>query len=338
MRALITTSATGDASRWMRCTRRNPGKRGDAPGRRACDTHDRATGAGGEDGRRDAYDHQTMRLRLYHHPDGTRVAYRSCGAGPPLALIHSAMLSHKEWEPAVEQLADRFRVVLPDMPLHGDSEDSPSHPYTPDWFAEVLGGFAADVLGPSPLIGGHGAGAEIVLQAVATGRLRPRRLVLMPNRLHAQPEHARERAVLRAAVMAGAIPGLDRLTGYGARAVFSPERGSKLSARGNQTARDLVRHAFADVPGNVALARSWAKCARAWPGGAREELLELYPRLDMPVLLLWADQDRLHPLKTAEEALALLPNAQLRVLPSTGYLMAYDDAVGLARELVAFCG
>ncbi len=95
-----------------------------------------------------------MRLRLYHHPDGTRVAYRERGAGPALALIHSAMLSHKEWEPSVEQLAAHFRVVLPDLPLHGDSEDSPKHPYTLDWFAEVLGGFAADVLGPSPLIGG----------------------------------------------------------------------------------------------------------------------------------------------------------------------------------------
>ena len=45
-----------------------------------------------------------MRLRLYHHPDGTRVAYRELGAGPPLALLHSGLLSHKEWEPAVESL------------------------------------------------------------------------------------------------------------------------------------------------------------------------------------------------------------------------------------------
>jgi len=279
-----------------------------------------------------------MRLRLYHHPDGTRVAYRERGAGPPLALIHSAMLSHKEWEPSVEQLAPHFRVVLPDLPLHGDSEDSPAHPYTLDWFADVLGGFAADVLGPSPLIGGHGAGAEVVLHAIGTHRMRPSRLVLMSNRLHAPPERARARSAWRAATMAGAIPGLDRLAGYGARAVFSPEHGARLSARGNPAAGDLLRHAFADVPGNTALARSWGKCARAWPTGAREELKELYPRLDMPVLLLWADQDRLNPLGPAEEALKLLPNAQLRVLSSTGFLMAYDDPVGLARELVAFCG
>jgi pimeloyl-ACP methyl ester carboxylesterase len=279
-----------------------------------------------------------MRLRLYHHPDGTRVAYRECGAGPPLALIHSAMLSHKEWEPSVQQLSAHFRVVLPDLPLHGDSEDSHSHPYTLDWFADVLGGFAADVLGPRPLIGGHGAGAEVVMQAVATGRMRPRRLVLMPNRLHAPPQRARARATWRAAAMAGAIPGIDRVAGYGARTVFSPERGTRLSARGNQAARDLFRHAFADVPGNANLARSWAKCARAWPMGARADMLDLYPRLDMPVLLLWADQDRMHPLTVAEEALRRLPNGQLRVLESTGFLMAYDDPVGLARELLAFCG
>jgi pimeloyl-ACP methyl ester carboxylesterase len=66
-------------------------------------------------------------------------------------------------------------------------------------------------------------------------------------------------------------------------------------------------------------------------------LLDAYPELDVPVLLLWADQDRMHPLAVAEEALGLLPDGQLRVLSSTGFLMAYDDPVGLARELAAFC-
>jgi pimeloyl-ACP methyl ester carboxylesterase len=282
--------------------------------------------------------HPPMRLRLYHHPDGARVAYREVGAGPPLALLHSGLLSHKEWEPAVEGLADRFRVVLPDLPLHGDSEDRPRHPYTLDWFAEVLAGFAAEVLGPRPLLVGHAAGAEILLQAVLTGRTRPARLVLMPNRMHAPPAHARARATWQLTAQLAAVPGLDRLLAYGAGAVFTPERGLRLSVRGNPAAADLVRHAFADVPGNSSLARSWARCARNWPRGAQAQLLEGYPRLDMPVLLLWADQDPLHPLAAAEEALALLPHGQLRVLESVGFLMAYDDPVGLARELAAFCG
>src|SRR5437588_11025980 len=279
-----------------------------------------------------------MRLRLYHHEDGARVAYRERGAGPALAILHSALLSHKEWEPAVEQLADRFRVVLPDLPLHGDSEMQPRYPYTIDWFAGVRAAFAEGVLGPRPLLAGPDAGAEILLRATLSGRLTPARLVLMPNRLHAPPRHRLARGAWRAAACAAAVPGLDMLLSYGTRAVFTPERGLRLGARGNPAARDLMRHAFADVPGNAPLARSWSRCARRWPRGAQPQLLELYPRLRMPVLLLWADRDPLYPLAPAEQALARLPDAQLRVLESTGFLMAYDDPVGVARELTAFCG
>ena len=56
------------------------------------------------------------------------------------------------------------------------------------------------------------------------------------------------------------------------------------------------------------------------------------------MLLLWADRDPMHPLALAEEAVGVIPNAILRVLPATGYLIAYDDPVGVARELAAFCG
>ncbi len=91
-------------------------------------------------------------------------------------------------------------------------------------------------------------------------------------------------------------------------------------------------------PGNSSLARSWAKLAAAWPRGPQRGLLAEYGRLEMPVLLLWADSDPQHPLRIAEEALELLPAGQLRVLDSTGFLMAYDDPVSLAREISAFCG
>jgi pimeloyl-ACP methyl ester carboxylesterase len=279
-----------------------------------------------------------VKLRLYHHSDGARVAYREAGTGPPLALLHSAMLSHKEFEPIVEGLADRFRVVLPDLPLHGDSEERPRYPYSPDWFAEVLAGFSHEVLGPRPLIGGHGLGAEIVLHAVSRREIVPGRLVLLPNRLHRRAAHEQLRRGWRTAARAGAIPGLDRLLSHGARLVFRPDLGLRLSSRGAPGARDLVRHAFADVGGNANLARSWARYAARWPTGAQHELLDLYPRLTMPVLLLWADDDHLHPLPVAEEARELIAGAVLRVLPGTGYLIAYDDPVGVARELAAFCG
>jgi pimeloyl-ACP methyl ester carboxylesterase len=277
-----------------------------------------------------------MKLRLYHHPDGARVAYREAGTGPPLALLHSAGLTHKEFEPSVGYLTDRFRVVLPDLPGHGDSEDRPRHLYSPDWLADVVAGFCRDVLGPRPLVGGHDLGADLLLRATVNGHLEPGRLVLMSSRLHAAPQRPGLRA-WRTVTRAAAVPGLDRVLSHGARAVFRPELGAKLSARGNPEARDLVRHAFADVAGNGNRARSWAKLARRWPVDAQTGYLDSYADLDVPVLLLWASEDRYHPLATAEEALRRLPNGQLRVLPGTGFLMAYDDPVGLGRELVSFC-
>ena len=279
-----------------------------------------------------------MKLRLYHHGDGARVAYREAGTGRPLALLHSKLLSHREWEPVVEELSHRYRLVLPDLPLHGDSEDRPNHPYTPQWLAEVMAGFVRDTCGPRPLVGGHEVGAQLLLHAIARSQLTPGRLVLMSNPMHRRPQRARLERFASFGARAAAVPGLDRVVARGARALLRPSSGERLTARGNPAARDVVRHAASGLGGNANRARSWAKAARRWPSGAHSDLLDAYRRIEVPTLLLWADQDLMHPLEIAEEALDLLPDAQLRVLEGTGFLMAYDDPVGLARELAAFCG
>jgi pimeloyl-ACP methyl ester carboxylesterase len=224
--------------------------------------------------------------------------------------------------------------VLPDLPLHGDSEDRPRHSYSPEWLAEVTTGFIRDTCGPRPLVGGHEAGALLLLRAVLGGALHPGRIVLLSSSLHRRP--LRRETTARAVARIAAAPGLDRLASHAARIAFSPEKGRALSARGNPAARDLVRHATMDLGGNANRARAWSKAVRRWPR-EQPELLEAYAAIDVPVLLLWADEDAAHPLAIAEEALERLPDAMLRVLPGTGFLMAYDDPVGLARELVAFC-
>jgi pimeloyl-ACP methyl ester carboxylesterase len=278
-----------------------------------------------------------LRLRLYHHPDGARIAYREAGTGPAIALLHSAGLTHREWEPVVGELSDRMRLVLPDLPLHGDSEDRPRHPYSPGWTLEVLVGFLRETCGPRPVVGGHDIGAMLLLRAIAVGRLAPARLVLMPSPMHRRSARARLDGTVRAVARAGAVPGLDRVIAHGARLALRPSAADKLSATQNPAARDLIRHAVADLGGNPSRARAWARAAARWPASPWTDLLDVYRDIPSPVLLLWADEDPFHPLATAEEALDLIPDAQLRVLPGTGFLMAYDDPVGLARELAAFC-
>ncbi|HET9125635.1 MAG TPA: alpha/beta hydrolase [Solirubrobacteraceae bacterium] len=279
-----------------------------------------------------------MRLRLHHHPDGARIAYRETGTGPALVLLHSLGLSHREWEPIVGPLSARLRVVLPDLPLHGDSEDRPRHPYSPEWLTEVIAGFCREVGGERCLIAGHDLGADLALRAVAAGALHPERLVVMDSRLHRRDQFWAARAGWRAACRMAGLPGFDRMLAHGIKLAVRPSVGERLSVQRNPAARDLIRHAFADVGGNANRARSWAKFARRWPVAAQSDLLDAYARMTMPVLLLWAEEDPAHPLDAAREALDLLPHGQLRTLPGTGFLIAYDDPVAVARELIAFCG
>ena len=114
---------------------------------------------------------QTVRLRLHHHSDGARIAYREEGSGRPLILLHSLGLSHREWAPVVPMLSDRYRLILPDLPLHGDSEDDPQFPYSPDWMTDVIVQFAGSVGGPRAALGGHGLGGDLALRAAASGRM-----------------------------------------------------------------------------------------------------------------------------------------------------------------------
>jgi pimeloyl-ACP methyl ester carboxylesterase len=249
-------------------------------------------------------------------------------------LAHSAGFSHREFEPLVEHLSDRFRLVLPDLPLHGDSEDRPHHSYSHEWLASVLAQFCTDTCGTRPLVGGHGLGAELLVQAVAREQLTPKRMVLMPNRLH--DPRAAGGGWLTAARL-GSVPGIDYVASHVAKLARRPDGGVNLTATGNEQARDLVRHAMADVGGNANLARSWSRFAARAGEYRSRDLLDQYSSIDVPVLLLWADNDQHYAVARAEEALDLLPDAQLRVVSRTGFLMSYDDPVEVSREIVAFC-
>jgi pimeloyl-ACP methyl ester carboxylesterase len=279
-----------------------------------------------------------MRLRLYHHHDGARVAYWETGTGQPIVLLHSLGLSHREWAPIVSPLSARFRVVLPDLPLHGDSEDRPRHPYTRDWLTGVMTGFCAEVGGPRASVVGHDFGAELALRTIVDGGYAPARLVLMANRLHRAAPFSGRRSLWRLVTGAGVLPGADLALSHAAKVAFRPRFGERLSAQRNPEARDVVRHAFADVGGNTNRARAWAKFSRRWPFEAQRDLLDAYQSLHIPVLLLWAEEDPAAPLEWAQEALDLIPGAQLRTIPGAGFLVAYDDPVVLARELISFCG
>lgn len=54
--------------------------------------------------------------------DGTRIAVREIGAGPPLLLLHGFPQNHRCWLPVLARLAEGRRCLLPDLRGYGDSD------------------------------------------------------------------------------------------------------------------------------------------------------------------------------------------------------------------------
>jgi pimeloyl-ACP methyl ester carboxylesterase len=54
--------------------------------------------------------------------DGARLRYLAAGRGEPVVLLHGYTQTSRMWRPIIPALAERFRVVAPDLPGIGDSD------------------------------------------------------------------------------------------------------------------------------------------------------------------------------------------------------------------------
>lgn len=61
------------------------------------------------------------------------------------------------------------------------------------------------------------------------------------------------------------------------------------------------------------------------------DLSQRLAELQMPVLLLWGDNDPISPVKVGEHLARLLPNSQLHVLPDAGHDLGFSHATQVAR-------
>lgn len=63
--------------------------------------------------------------------------WRLWGEGPPVVLLHGGHGAWSHWIRNIEPLAERFTVIVPDMPGYADSA-SPPFPYTADSMAQIM--------------------------------------------------------------------------------------------------------------------------------------------------------------------------------------------------------
>src|SRR5437868_6278158 len=70
---------------------------------------------------------------------GLRLYYDDLGAGPPVMLVHGLRCSHVTWRHQAPALAAAgYRVILPDLRGHGET-DKPAGPYSlEDWIGDLV--------------------------------------------------------------------------------------------------------------------------------------------------------------------------------------------------------
>ncbi len=103
--------------------------------------------------------------------DGRTLSYEEAGAGPVALLVHGSPGNAKAWARVSERLADRYRVIAPDLPGYGEttSQSAPGGP-TVGYAAELIEALILEVGAPA-VVAGHSYGGVVALAVALRGRV-----------------------------------------------------------------------------------------------------------------------------------------------------------------------
>ena len=76
--------------------------------------------------------------------------------------------------------------------------------------------------------------------------------------------------------------------------------------------------------------------AEAFDASLSTEVGKAAPRIDVPVLMIAGEVDRIAPLRGQQATVGLFPDARLVVLPGVGHLVHYEAAQGAADAIRTF--
>jgi pimeloyl-ACP methyl ester carboxylesterase len=268
-------------------------------------------------------------------PQGT-IRYRERGDGPPIVFVHGVLVNGDLWREVVPRLADRFRCIVPDLPLGAHevplNEDAD---LSPPALARLIVDFIAALGLDRPAVVANDTGGALTQIAAVEHGDRLGRVVLTSCDAfeHFFPWMFRYLPVLTY------VPGGLSLLGRAAR--FRAVRrapnafGWLMHQDPPQEVLDGWTRPVATTP---AIRRDVTKVLR---GIDRRHTLAAAERLggfDHPVLLAWAAGDKVFPFADAQKLAAILPNAELRSVEDSYTFIPEDQPEELASLVGEFLG
>jgi len=262
---------------------------------------------------------------------GIRWFVRCEGRGPVLLLLHGTGSSSASWRGLIPLLADRFTLVVPDLPGHGLSSSVPRGPSSLPVVARAAAALMQD-LGLAPeFIAGHSAGAAISAQMVLAEVPAVRRLAWIAAALTPFDGVAGMVAPPLARLLSRSAL-LPHVAAWRARSDAAVRRmiastGSTLDGLGVETYGALLRRP-SHVAGALAMMAGWDLAP----------LNRALPSIAAPVLLLHGDADRIVPDRQSDEVAARLMNARVERLPALGHLAHEERPRRVAHALASWFG
>lgn len=264
---------------------------------------------------------------------GHDVSYRVAGEGPTVLLIHGMAGSSATWRDVMPTLAERYKVIAPDLLGHGESA-KPLGDYSLGAFASGL----RDLLGilgeSSATVVGTSLGGGVAMQLAYQHPEIIERMVLVGS-----GGLGREVSIVLRALT---LPGADLLMPIAFNSytrAATAKVGSLLNRFGLVGPHvEEMWHAYralTEVENRHAFVRTLK--AVVDPGGQSVSAKDrLYLTEAMPSLIIWGDADPIIPVKHGYQAHLAMPGSRLEVINGAGHFPQVEAPEEFVRILLDF--
>jgi 3-oxoadipate enol-lactonase len=209
------------------------------------------------------------------------------------------------WRPQLAGLSETHRVGLLDLPGYGTAAEAPV-PDTLAGFGEAVRTAIVDHMGGRTTVVGHSFGGYVALQLFADHPELFERLVFVSTRSGADSPEAREKRMATARRLADPREHLD--VDEVAKSLLA-ER--SWAAGGPVVA---VTRAIVASASNAAIIRTLTAIAD------RLDQAAVLPKIRVPTLVIWGENDRLIPPAQTRELVGAIPGAQGLEIGGAGHL------------------